>query len=258
MYEDVCYQKTFLKEVIARIDFFTPAESFEKSLSPKLVETLTSHFPINEPQDSVMHELTLDGQKVHQREIRSKQWNFFGKEREKQLAISPQFMFVTYSKYGTYENFKLEFTAVVDAVLKSNASLKARRMGLRFVNVIEPSDLASPYSWDSYIAAPLLPSLAFFSESNRLTRLIQIAELRYEDLQVRFQFGMPNPDYPATMKRAQFVLDLDAYVDTAQDLTYSGLFIDEAHSKIQDLFERSITAGLRERMHATKSASIQK
>jgi uncharacterized protein (TIGR04255 family) len=98
--------------------------------------------------------------------------------------------------------------------------------------------------------------VAFFPQPRQLTRLIQVAELKYDDLDMRFQFGMPNPDYPAMMKRPQFVLDLDAYVQTAHDLGDSLQYMEQAHGLIQGLFERSITDQLRERMNA-RSVSVQ-
>jgi uncharacterized protein (TIGR04255 family) len=74
--------------------------------------------------------------------------------------------------------------------------------------------------------------------------------LKVDDIDIRVQAGMPNPDYPAVMKRPQFVLDLDAYVSLAHDLPQSGGYMDQAHEHIQALFERSITDRLRGRMNA--------
>jgi uncharacterized protein (TIGR04255 family) len=68
---------------------------------------------------------------------------------------------------------------------------------------------------------------------------------------------MPNPDYPAIIKRPVFVLDLDAYVQMAHDLAESLQYMEEAHTRIQDLFERSITQQLRERMNVRPPVPIQ-
>jgi uncharacterized protein (TIGR04255 family) len=79
---------------------------------------------------------------------------------------------------------------------------------------------------------------------------MHVAELQSGDIDVRFQFGMPNPDYPAVIKRPQFVLDMDAYVKTSHDLGGSVQYIEQAHSLIQELFERSIADKLRRHMNA--------
>lgn len=257
MYEQICYGKPFLKEVIARIDFVAPLDGLDKVLPPKLAKILSVHFPISEPVDAIARELQLTTEEVRHRETRFKQWNFFGKEREKQLALAAPFLFVTYGRYITYEDMKKQFAAVVEAVEKVFPDARAGRLGLRYINSIEIPDLATPTSWSEYIASGLLGTMAFFTEPEHLTRLIQIAELKYGDLDVRFQFGMPNPDYPAMMKRPQFVLDLDAYVQTAHDLGESLQYMDQAHERIQELFEKSITNQLRERMNARPPVAVQ-
>src|SRR5262249_24844352 len=91
-------------------------------------------------------------------------------------------------------------------------------------------------------------------QPNNLTRSLRLAEFKYDDLDLRFTSGMPNPDYPAVMKRPMFVLDLDAYVQTAHDISESLKYMDKAHELIQDFFEKSIKNALRERMNAAPPA----
>lgn len=257
MYEEICYEEPFLREVIAKIDFVAPLEGLEKALSPKLARALSEHFPISEPIDAIAREFQLNGVGVQQRETRFKQWNFFGKEREKQLALAPPSVFVTYKRYPTFETMKPEVAAILEAVEKAFPDAKAGRFGLRYINSIEIQNLAGPTTWGEYITAELLGTTNFFPHLEQLTRLIHIAELKYGDMDVRFQFGMPNPDYPAMMKRPQFILDLDAYVQTAHDLRDSLEYMQQAHETIQDLFERSITEKLREIMHARPAVRVQ-
>ena len=254
MYEEVCYQKPFLKEVVARIDFVAPLAGLEKNLPTKLANTASDHFPIAEPTESTTQELTLEASgKLQHRETRFQIWNFFGKDREKQLTLAAPFMFISFKKYTTFENMKEAWAAIVQAVGKAFPDGKAARFGLRYINSIEIDGLP-PTTWNDYIANGLLGSIAFFNQPESMTRLNQVAEFKYDDVQVRGQFGMPNPDYPAVMKRAMFVVDLDAYVDTAHDLSDSLQHMDKAHEHIQALFEKCITAKLRERMNANAAA----
>lgn len=249
MYTTVCYEKPFLREVIARVDFVAPIVELEKALSPKLARALTDRFPISEPVDAIAQELQISGGEVQHKESRFKQWNFFGKEREKQLALAAPFVYVTYARYDTYEDMKAQFTAVVEAVKKAFPDVRAGRFGLRYINSIEITDLAAPTSWSEYIAGDLLTNVSFFADPPQLTRLIHLAELKHGDVAVRFNFGQPNPDYPAAVKRPLFILDLDAYVQAAHDMSESLEYMEQAHGWIQDLFERSITQRLRERMN---------
>ena len=178
-----------------------------------------------------------------------KQWNYYSKERDRLLALGPQNVFVQYKDYSSYEEAKDQFGAVVDALNTAFPGTLASRFGLRYINQIDLA-LDDPTGWDAYIDAKLLCSRDFFGTDESITRLITIAELKYGDMGVRFQFGMPNPDYPAPVRRPHFVLDLDASISEAHDLTETMSYMDGAHDRIQAIFERSITHALREKMNA--------
>jgi uncharacterized protein (TIGR04255 family) len=60
---------------------------------------------------------------------------------------------------------------------------------------------------------------------------------------------MPNPDYPAPVKRPLYILDLDASVSQAHDLAEVMPYMENAHNLIQDIYERSITQKLRKKMN---------
>jgi uncharacterized protein (TIGR04255 family) len=76
------------------------------------------------------------------------------------------------------------------------------------------------------------------------------------ELDLRFQYGLPNPDYPSPLKRPSFVMDLDAYIQAAHELQVSLQHTDRAHQCIQSLFEKSITDKLREKMNVRPSAAV--
>lgn len=75
-------------------------------------------------------------------------------------------------------------------------------------------------------------------------------EFKYDDFNLRFQFGMHNPDYPAAIRQKIFILDFDAYFQGAFENNQMPAMLDNFHNAIQTLFERSITDNLRERMNA--------
>ncbi len=249
MYDEVCYKNNFLKEVIARIDFVVPLEGLEKSIPPKLANNISVHFPISEPTDAIAQELQIGPENVQSRKTHLKHWNFYGKEREKQLSLGTPFIFASYKRYRTYEDMKETFGTAVDALKKTFPDTRAARFGLRYINSIEIPGLNNFASWNDYITAGLLGTLEFFNQPEHLTRLIHICETKYDDMNMRFQFGMPNPDYPAVMKRLQFVLDFDAYIQSAHDLSESLQYMDQGHEMIQALFEKCITDELRSRMN---------
>jgi uncharacterized protein (TIGR04255 family) len=230
---NICYKKNFLKQVISRVDFVAPIASIEKTLPPKLAKLASLDFPISEPADGVLKKFQLSPAGIEQSETPFKQWVFFGEEREKQLTVTASFLNVTYTRYTTYDEMEKHFSDLVREVAKEFPDVRASRFGLRFINVIEDIKLDSTAAWDKYIVPELLGTKAFFLPSESLTRLMHVAELKFGEMDLRFQFGMPNPDYPAVMKRPQFVLDFDAYVKTAHDLTDSASYVERAHDLIQ-------------------------
>lgn len=249
MYEQVCYQKPFLKEVIVRVDFATPVEKLEKSVPPKLFRTIAQNFPIVEPADVLMHEVAIEGDSLRSKNTSMKQWSYFSKDRGQQLTLASQSFFLQYKKYNSFEDTKGHFDAVVDAMNSAFPGTMASRFGLRYINQID-LPMHNPSEWGKYIEKKLLCSRDFFDNDDAIARLISIAELKYGDMDVRFQFGMPNPDYPAPVKRPLFVLDLDASISQAHDLKDVMTYMDDGHRRIQTLFERSITESLREKMNA--------
>jgi len=87
-------------------------------------------FPIIEPSDTIAQELQITGNEIKRsKQQQFKQWNFFGKQREKQLALAAGFMFVICTRYMTYEDFKADFTSAVDALVKAFPDATARRFG---------------------------------------------------------------------------------------------------------------------------------
>lgn len=253
MYEDVCYKKSYLTEVVVRVDLATPIVSFEKNLSSKLVNSISKSFPIAEPLDTVGHQFQLgsDGD-VKKSEMHRKQWNFFGKKREKQLGINNTSVFIQHKKYSKFEVLKDEFKMAIEAIDKEHIGAMAQRVGLRYVNNFA-IDGVNLKEWKKFISEELLSTQTFFDNTNNinsLTRLFHIVELKYTDIDVRFQFGFPNPDFPAIMKRPIFVMDIDAYAQIMHPITESLQFVDVAHRHIQKLFEESITDELRRKMNA--------
>ncbi len=250
MYEQVCYRKSFLKEVIAKVDFASPIEKLEKGVPSALVNAIVKQFPIVEPAEVLMQEFALEGNTLaNKKNTATKQWNYFSKDRGQQLTLASQSFFLQYRQYTNFEETKDHFVAAIDAIDAAFPGTMASRFGLRYINKIDVQ-LDDPTSWGGYIDEMLLSGRTFYGDSDVLTRLVSIAELKYGDIGVRFQFGMPNPDYPAPVKRPLFVLDLDASISQAHNLSETVHYMDEAHQRIQEIFERSITQALREKMDA--------
>lgn len=251
-HDEICYDRPFVKEVIVRVDFTAPLEALGRKLPPSVKNAALKAFPISEPKKVKAQELQFGKTGVRHVESELTEWHFYGRAREKRLAISPTSVLITYSAYTSFEALKDDFFSVLGTLCSSFDQLSASRVGLRYVNVVEKEE--SPFEWSDYIDLSLLGVIARFSDAEHVNRVFHIVEFRYDDIGVKYQFGLANPDFPAQIRKPQFVLDLDAYSQGSQDLQDVTANVGRAHGLIQDLFEQSITANLRQVMGVRRSA----
>ena len=76
---------------------------------------------------------------------------------------------------------------------------------------------------------------------------IDFLEIKNDEIMLKFQYGMSNPDYPALIKKKIFVLDLDASFTGILKHHEIESYIIKQHTVIQNQFEFSITEKLREK-----------
>ena len=149
--------------------------------------------------------------------------------------------------YKTYENLLEDIDAPLKEFFSDYKDLTSGRLGLRYVNVIEVDD-GNPLEWKEYLNEDMLGIIDFNQDKEFLTRMFHILEHNFDGLLVKFQFGIANPDYPAPVRKKQFVLDIDAYSHGAFEYGDISDFVAQAHEKIQSLFETSITDKTRDLM----------
>jgi uncharacterized protein (TIGR04255 family) len=167
---------------------------------------------------------------------------------KKTLTINQIAIFVSYKKYNAFEDLKQDFLQTLLALFGSFPDVQVSRLGLRYINNIM-LDNGTPFSWEDYLNENMLSIFKLAPDQKTLTRALSILEFNFNDFNVRYQFGMPNPDYPAQIKRKFFVIDLDAYYQGLLERDEVEANLTRFHDKIQTLFEQSITDKLRGLMH---------
>ena len=243
-YNSICYKRNFLKEVIARIDFINPIKSLEKEIPKKITRSIKENFPIVEPRKAIAQELQISPRSFSHKSQEFIEWNFHGKNKDKTLTISQNSIFVSYKKYESYENLKNEYLEIVNTIAEIYDDIQARRAGLRYINeIILDGD---PFIWEDYLNNKILCLLSFYDNKKEISRIFNVIEFNYDIFNLRYQFGMHNPDFPAPIKQKRFILDMDAYNEGILDISEVTRLIDDFHSNIQELFEYSITDKLRE------------
>ena len=247
------YWKDFLKQVIVRIDFAEPLAIPKKGPSTKIIAALKKEYPVPQLDVKQIKEvaITLSGQPRETfREIR--EWNYHSKKRNKRAVITKECMLIEFTKYNSFEVLRNDFFSFVDALYADFKEVQVKRLGLRYIDEIELKE-PNPTEWDKYFDKNLLCSLKIVDDPSTLVRSLHIIEQKFDDeSRIRFQFGIPNPDYPAPIHRKIFLLDTDVYCSLLLTQEEIKQYIDTFHNRCIDIFERLITDEFRKKMGGVK------
>lgn len=251
------YKDHFLTNVILRIDFVSSEDQLKQELNPNVKATCIKHFPILEERKVEIQEVQInnnqDGNNTIINQESSFEWHFFGKNREKELAITSKCIFVDFKDYSNFTDFKSQFMEVLKHLIDVYPSIKLNRIGLRYIDQIALSldkivqkDWLS--YWKKYISAPLLQGLSFPEENDFIARYMSIIEMNYGDHMLKFQYGIHNEDYPAPNKKPVFILDTDIFSVGLYNTEDLDKLLNIFHEKAKKWFEKSIKSELRKKM----------
>ncbi len=243
------YRKNFLSQVIARIDFADSLDLPSKGPEEDVRDFFKKNFPVAERKVNIHKQVTfhLDGE-PEEKKSEVREWHFFSKSRHKKLVLSDRFMLVEYSKYNTFDTLKTDFLSASNLLFDTYDNLQVERFGLRYVDKIE-LDEEDQTDWKKYLSSNLLSIFKLADEEEKIARAFHLLEILHDDeSRLRFQYGMPNPDFPSRIKRKLFVLDWDLYCTLILDKPDVEKFLDIFHSRAKSAFEEVITDDLRNEM----------
>lgn len=246
------YKKNFLTEVILRIDFENPIKDFNDNLNESFESEILKYFTLKDVKEAFSELIKIDprSEKVDRQKSKFKEWNFYGNEKMKRFCITKDFLFIIFKKYLNYEDFITPFISVLNVLKIQYDNFSAKRIGMRYINNIK-LDEPNPFAWKDYINKNLLTIFNVPENKNKISRAFHILELNYntDAIKLKYQYGMHNPDYPATIKKKLYVLDIDAYKVGILTIDEIEHIIPLLHDKIESLFEKSITPKLRDKMN---------
>lgn len=237
MYEDITYNINFIEEVICRLDFASPIVELKKSMPKQIFDVIRKHYPIAEPQDVIGTELNINpvsGPTVNQ--IITKQWVFLSRNRKNKCTIEPESVIFSIREYSVFEDLREAIISIIDIVMQTFSENQGKRFGLRYINNI-PIKEHSNWIEDRFFNA------LSAHKDGKTTKLLTTLEYAIveKDLSVRLMYGYNNPDYPAVIKREDFVIDIDAYtmgIIYQEDIAQ---YVDDMHFENQDCFEKMVT-----------------
>lgn len=249
-YDDVCYNKNFLDKVVVRIDFSSEVKAF--STPPEeLVAKFLEHFPIPEPINQLKAKIEINGDDPHPKfsqSVKNVTWVYHAKDRTSAIELSKTHFVLTLFKYDTYEGLRGLFQKMLRALLEVDNDFEARRIGMRYINLFNINDGESPTDYSKYFNNNMLCMLNIPGEREAIARAFNSLVLNYGDVNLLMQYGIYNPDFPATVRKKEFILDIDAYYQGPVDLADVEGEIDRFHDRIQVLFEQCLTDEMREEM----------
>ena len=242
---EICYKKNFLVEVVARIDFAGPAESLKGVVLPDEVQnTIKSRYKIYEPSKKKRQGIEITDQGVSAKSEEFHQWVYHGESREKSITIDQHSVVVSLKQYKQYPDFKLDVIEPIRKIVELEGNIYINRTGLRFVNIFE--GLTPTFAdMKKYFHPMISTSFDNIFDAEHCSRNFLITEYLHDEAKMRIQSGIYNPDYPAKIKKKDFIVDIDAFVDTPHSVANVDDLFDKLHTLIQGKFELCITDNMR-------------
>lgn len=249
------YKRTFLKQVLVRVDFQNSLANYEKGLIPSVPKSISSAFP-NFVEDK-LNLLNIEVKKPIPYMIPEQRilWTYYAKDTKKHTRIEPTDFYIQYDEYDSFENLKSDLRLVLESLKKGYGELNITRIGLRYIDEIEIKGEDDIYDWKKYLNPKLYSAISLPTQKERrfISRAFSNLEFNYGNHNLILKYGMFNPDYPSPIKKKSFILDSDAYKRDNIPSEDSYDILDELHNRISNFFEkRLIKDGLRKIMNNGK------
>jgi uncharacterized protein (TIGR04255 family) len=245
------YTRDFLKNVIVRADFAAPVITVNDVWPSAVIKAVLKRFPIEEEHRTMQFSQVPDAAAVlAQPQITNEtEKHYYSLDRNKHLGLGRAFLFIEMSKYEGFDGLLQLFEPVVRELFSASPDLAIKRLGLRYINIVAPGG-RNPLQWSGLINSKLSSMLGFAGGTSNISRAMGNMEFNFEGIGLKIQYGVFNPDYPAVVKRKEFVLDIDAF---SPGLASYGQFMEQLttlHGHVENVFELAIGERLRKAMMA--------
>jgi uncharacterized protein (TIGR04255 family) len=224
---------------------FDPVE-LAAAATERFVEALRERFPIAGPPPHQQLLIGPSGASATSAGVR-----VFDTARRHAVALAPQAMSYETSAYRRFEEFGDSIGSVLDVVESLDLGVALTRVGLRYIDEIDESQLPDPGAWHRYIDPALSSALAHFDPApleHQSAALFEIGESH----RVVLRYGLMrqaavDPTGPlvieAPPRGRYYLIDIDsAWESRAEGVpltTWVREKLDELHAPIRQLFENT-------------------
>ena len=250
------YRHNFLTNVVLRLDFMpipTLRNPANFATKPEFSTRIAEKYPIAVSQPTATLSINLGPTASGMvPQITGAQW--FHRKVENGAAVvvlAPEFAAIEYGKeiYDHFPVFRTEVTLVINALRELYDIPIFTRIGLRYINEIVMPE-GNPLDWKGLISSDLITAVKAGKQSGvDMVRSMHQLQIRKDECEMVFNYGLSNPDYPNALARRVFILDFDGArtnVDVANALTA----IDDLNKFCESMFEDSIDNDLRREMES--------
>ena len=250
MESNIKYEKTYLNEVLFKIEFphILKLYTTDKDAAEEFQNIVYKEFPepIFNTNKTINFQVDpLTGLPISKEDSEHLIWQFCNDEKGKKLKLSADSLSLIYEGnfYSGFEDFKKDVNLALKGLEKYPIS-EIKFLGLRYINQIKIDNYDKI---DDFINSNIhLVNNSFVNEN--LIQSLSRVELKFNDYILAFQFGQFNPEYPSVYSQKDFILDYDCYLNIKEDFENIISNLEEMHSIICDKFEDSIENGLRDMM----------
>jgi uncharacterized protein (TIGR04255 family) len=244
------YKKNYLKQVLFRIDFTLNELGGFDEFKEKLREYHVARFDNVEKRQLKVTNLTVDSNSIVNELGEREVWFLESTESGNKLNITTDSCVLEYSTYANATYLITDIENYINTFLNMHQIKEAKRIGLRYINEVNPVGIKKVNDWTTYVHDDLLAYDAFSLSGKTLTRVLNHVEFKADDVNVAFQYGIWNNKYPSPITNSPFILDIDCSTRLPVDLEdknpsdYAQLL----SNKASELFEEVIKDKLRNDM----------
>lgn len=254
-YSSVYYKKSFLNQVIVRVDFAQFIQT-NMAFDDDIEKSILKIFPrrgkdqiIRFNSINVIIDQENNGKPNANGEIMEGiQKEYSTNDGVNRLIFSNKFIIFEINNYRCFDEHKQWFQSILHALFHKNR-VSATRTGIRYINIFDTHKIKLQKNFFTSEIASCVNVRPIDELNSCLIRSMHMTEYRINEMIMNFRYGMFNPEYPNILKKKDFVLDFDFFSNEIIDSSDEVLqLLNKGHDEIQSLFEQSITDSLREVM----------
>ena len=246
------YKKNFLKNVIFRLDF-NSLEQLGTSILPEFGNVIAEkyHSPTQNEVKHLQVSISADGTKIIKEES-CWIWKYEHKGSAKKSIslLKDALIFECHETgYKNFPTFEEDVCFIFNKFVELYDVKQFGRMGLRYINEIFIPENKSPLKWEGYINLNLCKALeSGIVDSSTPIRSMHQVQIKLDEIDVLFNYGIFNRDYPNPIAKPELILDYDYYISGVLEKNDVLSKLVSLSAVSRRMFESSIEDQLREKM----------